>query len=212
MLRLYPYNSEIPMFEPGRLAQLQDENGKLRIANSHLKVELEFLRMHPVFLAGLTGETLICKLVDGILTSFAESYDIKAGEIKIEVKYSNLGVAVKGANTFRWSRSKPFGWKDKGKIYDFLVLIGQKDDRFPEQYLDDTRYVCFLIPRKDVEKIMVKGASIGGMIQITTNFKLLSNPRSKLLLSYLKRIDEILELIKTADPKLHSPVDVLHSL
>ncbi len=105
--------------------------------------------------AGIAGETLVCDLVGGELTSYATGFDITAAKIKIEVKYSRLGSPVKGSKTLRWSWSKPLGWKDKGKTYDFLVLIGEKDDRFPNQYLDTSRYVCFLIPRKEVEKVHV---------------------------------------------------------
>lgn len=184
------------MCDPQRLRQLEDENRELTETNARLHAELELLKTHPVFLAGILGETLVCDLVGGKLTSFAESYDVKAGRCKIEVKYSNLGTPVRGSVTRRWSWSKPLGWLDKGKTYDYLVLIGAKDYRFPDQYLDTTAYVCFFIPQKDVERLMFKGASIGGIIQITTNFETVVNAKSKMLLTHMVRLGDLLALIK----------------
>ena len=189
------------MCDPQRLKQLEDENHQLKQTNKDLKDKLEFMKMHPVLVAGLKGETLVCDLVGGELTSFAASYDIKTDKCKIEVKYSNLGVPVKGSVTRRWSWGKPLGWKDKGKDYDFLILVGEKDDRFPEQYPESNKFVWFLIPRLDVEKLMFKGGTIGGIIQITTNFNSISNQKSKMLLKYLKKEEDILALIENAQPE-----------
>jgi hypothetical protein len=190
--------SEFYVCEPQRLKQLEDENRELTQANAHLREELEFLKMHPVLVAGLKGETLVCNLVKGKLTSFAESYDVTAGKCRIEVKYSNLGIPVQGHPTRRWSWSKPLGYKDKGGNYDYLVLIGDKDNRFPDQYLDTTPYVCFLIARKDVGELMYKGESIGGVIQLTTHFETVGNQQSKMLLSHMVKLEAILALIEPA--------------
>jgi len=184
------------MCDSQRLKQLEDANSALRETNAQLKAEIDFLKKHPVFAAGIKGETLICDLVGGKLTTFAESFDVTVGTCKLEVKYSNLGVPVKGCATRRWSWSKPLGWKDKGKDYDYLILIGQKDDRFPGQYLDATRYVCFFIPRQKVDSLMFKGAAIGGVIQLTTNFKSIENQQSKMLLVHMVKIEEVSALIK----------------
>jgi hypothetical protein len=184
--------------DPKRLKQLEDENHELIEANARLAAELNLLKKHPVLAAGIRGETLVCDLVGGKLTSFAATYDVTAGECKIEVKYSNLGTPVRGSVTRRWSWSKPLGWLDKGKTYDYLVLIGAKDHRFPNQYLDTTAYVCFFIPRKDVESLMFKGASIGGVIQITTKFKSVASAQSKMLLTHMVRLGDLMALIENA--------------
>ena len=188
----------INMCDLQRLKQLEEENRELTQTSAGLKAELDFLKKHPVVLAGIKGEKLVCDLVGGKLTPFAASFDLIAGKHKIEVKYSNLGIAVHGSATRRWSWSKPLGWKDKGKDYDYLILIGEKDNRFPDQYLDTTPYVCFFIPLKDVEALMYKGASIGGIIQLTSNFKSVGNQQSKMLLSRMARIEDILALIEHA--------------
>lgn len=62
-------------------------------------------------------------------------------------------------------------YKNKGKDFDFLLLMGDKDKRFLEQYPDDSPYVYFLIPKKNVLEIMTSGASIGANVQIITNLK-----------------------------------------
>jgi hypothetical protein len=185
--------------DPQRLKQLEDENRELTKTNARLKNELDCIKKHPVLLAGIKGEKLVCDLVGGKLTAFGKSFDLTAGKCKIEVKYSNLGIAVQGSATRRWSWSKPLGWKDKGKDYHYLILLGEKDDRFPDQYLDTTPYVCFFIPRADVETLMFKGASIGGIIQLTTHFRSVENQQSKLLLSHMVKIGDISTLIKHAE-------------
>ena len=186
------------MCDPIRLKQLEDENCELKQSIAIIKAELVLLKTHLILLAGLRGETIVCDLVGGKLTSFAESYDIEAGQCKIEVKFSNLGFPVRGHATQRWSWSKPLGWKDKGKSYDYLILLGEKDLRFPSQYLDTGPYACFFIPRPEVEALMFKGASIGGIIQITTNFKHVTAKQSMMLLRYLTKLDDILALTDPA--------------
>jgi hypothetical protein len=199
---------ELEMFQPQAVTIQEEENRVLKEKNAflleqnaQLQSELTYLKGHPVILAGIKGETLVCDLVAGRLTSFARSYDIKAGKHRIEVKYSNLGRAErKKPKTLRWSWSKPLGWKDKGKNYDYLVLIGEKDYRFPDQYLDDTPYVCFFIARDDVESLAYKGTSIGGIVQITTNFKAVGSPKAKQLLLRLARLEDVSALMAAGAP------------
>jgi len=152
------------------LASLRAENESLRQRVTRLEREVHFLRTHHVFAQGLKGETLVATLTGGLLSSFAEKYDVKiGGEVTIEVKFSKLNAPVPGRSTRRWNWSKPLGYKDKGKTFDFLVLIGEKDDRFPNQYLDDSPYIFFLVPKEDVPNIMTRGAIMGANVQINTH-------------------------------------------
>lgn len=165
------------------------ENEELRKRIKLLEAELLFLKTHHVFLQGIKGETLVCDLTAGVLTKFAEQYDICLGnKITIEVKFSKLNSPVLGSNTKRWNWSKPLGWKDKGKEFDFLLLVGDKDLRYPNQYLDDSPYVYFLVPRKHVPEIMTKGASIGANVQITTNLSTAKSTASSEIKKYM--VDE----------------------
>lgn len=152
------------------IGALKNENSALRIERDKLVKELTFLRTFPSILQGLKGEELVCKLSHGLSTKYAEKYDvILSNEVKIEVKYSKLHIPVSTHSTKRWTWSKPLGSFDKGKDYDLLILIGERDDRFEDQYLDDSPYVFFLIPYKNVESLMVKGRTVGGVINLSTN-------------------------------------------
>lgn len=136
-----------------------------------LEQEIEFLRAHPTLAQGLKGERFICDVTGGLATKLNAQFDITVGDdVKLEVKYSKLNVPARSPATKRWSWSKPLGWLDKGKDYDFLLLVGEKDPRFPQQYLDDAPYVVFLIPIAQVPLITVSGKTIGANVNLTTNF------------------------------------------
>jgi hypothetical protein len=79
------------------LTELEDENHKLKETDARLRKELELLKTHPVFLAAIRGETLVCDLVGGQPTPYAATYDVTAGKCGIEVKYSNLRTPVPGS-------------------------------------------------------------------------------------------------------------------
>ncbi len=143
------------------MPSLEEQVAALQVENAGLKAELAFLKQHPVFLAGLKGENLVCDLMNGKLTDFAEKFDVTAGKYKIEVKYSNLGIPYRNAITKRWSWSKPLGWKDKGKIYDFLVLVGEKDHRFPNQYIDARRLAWFVRRHMPLFSLFVHCDTVG---------------------------------------------------
>lgn len=164
---------------------LRQENKLLREQIVQLEEENEFLRTHPAFLQGLKGEKIIAKLTGGSLTSFAATHDIQVGaSVSIEVKFSKLNAPKKGSSVRRWNWSKPLGWSGK-KDYDFLVLVGEKDRRYPQQYVDSSPYVFFLIPRKDVPRIFTKGESSGSNVQLTTN---LSGVRAHASVAIKKRM------------------------
>lgn len=149
---------------------LKQRIAELELENARLKGELDFLKVHPTIAQGIKGETLIAQLVGGSVTSYSESYDVCTSTgVRIEVKYSKLNQPMKVAPTRRWNWSKPLGWLDNGKDYHYLLLIGEKDSRYFDQYPDTTPYVYFLVPIQYVPEVMDKGKSVGGMVQITTN-------------------------------------------
>ena len=97
-----------------------------------LEKELLFLKTHPTLSQGMKGETLVAQLTGGTLTKFAEKFDVMlSNAITIEVKFSKLNTPTPGSSTRRWNWSKPLGWRDKGKSFDFLLLIGDEIHRFP---------------------------------------------------------------------------------
>lgn len=179
---------------------LEKENELLKAQVAHLKSELAFLRMHAVFLQGMKGETLVAKLTGGELTSFAEKHDIVIGDsVTVEVKFSKLNTPAANSNTRRWNWSKPLGWKDKGKNFDFLILVGEKDMRFPKQYLDDSPYIFFLIPRSRVIEIVTQGNTIGANVQITTNLSKAKSPASTALKQFVVPSSSISSLLGNAN-------------
>lgn len=176
---------------------LLQENKSLKSKIRELEKELSFLKTHPVFIQGLKGETIVCKLTGGIATKFASSYDVDvSGELKIEVKFSKLNKPNK-SSTLRWNWSKPLGYLDKGKDYDFLLLLGDKDIRFSEQYPDNSPYVYFLIPRESVPQIMNSGKSIGANVQIISNLNNAKSPTSLAIKKHLTSEEEIRPLLES---------------
>jgi hypothetical protein len=176
--------------------ELQAEVLALRKRVTELEQELVFLRTHPTLLQGLRGETLVAQLAGGTLTKYAETYDVKLGNsVRVEVKFSELHRPDRQAATRRWNWSKPFGWQDKGKDFDFLVLIGAKDRRFPEQYKDDSPYVFFLIPRTRVQEVVTRGGTIGSSIQMTTNLSRALSPASMALKNFMVPMEEVRPLL-----------------
>ncbi len=153
---------------------------ELERENVRMMSELEFLKTHSSMVQGIKGETLVAHLVDGTLTSFSESYDVATSTgLRIEVKYSKLNRPMKNSPTLRWNWSKPLGWLDKGKDYHYLLLIGEKDQRYLDDYPDSTPYVYFLVPIQDVPDVMDQGRSVGGMVQITTNLAKLDKKQNE---------------------------------
>ena len=76
--------------------------------------------------------------------------------LRIEVKFSSVNVAVKGAKTHRWVWSKPFGETGK-KTYERLVLVGLKDPRYQELYLDkESPFVIFDVPFDEILPLTVR--------------------------------------------------------
>lgn len=183
-----------------------NEGLKLRIQElearvSQLEREIEFLRLHPTFAQGLKGERFICSITHGVATKLNSRFDILVKEqIKLEVKFSKLNTPEKKAHsTRRWSWSKPMGWLDKGKDYDFLILVGERDYRFDTQYLDDTPFVTFLVPAEKVPTIIVRGSTIGANVNLTTHFKTVRSNPGKCLIRHMVPCALVNEMLESAE-------------
>lgn len=170
---------------------LEEENKILRSRVESLERELAFLKTHTSIAQGMRGESLILDLTGGAIGSYASQHDVTLRDgTKVEVKFSKLNKPNLKASTKRWSWSKPLGWKDKGKSYDLLLLVGQKDERFKEHNIDDSPYVFFLVPYNNVHEIVTSGAAIGSNVQLVSNFL---NSRSEQSLAIQKY--QVTELI-----------------
>lgn len=179
---------------------LKEQISKLNERNAQLEKEVEFLRLHPTLAQGLKGERLICSLTEGIATLLNTEFDVRTKtDVKLEVKFSKLH-APSNSSTRRWTWSKPLGWLDKGKEYDFLILIGEKDNRFKAQYKDESPYVIFLIPKRHVPDICQSGKSIGANVNLSTNLHTVRSKQGQIIISHMissSSLEKIIEASRT---------------
>jgi hypothetical protein len=164
---------------------LSVENQHLKLRIESLQNEIAFLRKHPSFARGLRGETVAHGILGGGLTNKNASHDLTLADGRtVEVKFSALNTPHLKSNCRRWTWKNPLGWKNQSKTYDYLLLMGERDNRFPEQYRDNDVYVMFLIPYSYVIDIMVKSDFDGGSINLTSNLIRHRSPRSQQIVSH----------------------------
>lgn len=170
---------------------LETQSLTARIAE--LEREVQFLRTHDTIAQGMRGESLVSALAGGELTAYRTGFDVLVGgKTKVEVKFSNLRTPVAGSPTRRWQWFKPLGERDYGKDYDLLLLLGDKDDRFANQYLDTSPYVFFLVPRAVVPDMStIDRTNSASVISMSSNFSRQYAPKGKLLLNYLVPVQRI---------------------
>jgi hypothetical protein len=179
---------------------LKSEIAELKSENARLKALLDDLRMDPAKDAGRMAEIVVRNLVGGTSRHYGSKNDIKVGDYRIEVKYSSVKTPNRKTRRWTWSNIKTA----KGS-YHFLVLLGEKDEAFPGQYLDtDTtpwgKYVCFFIPWEDVAELMPEGKA-RRMIDVNTDRKKVERSTSKIHLkskkvwSHMKKLEELPILI-----------------
>jgi hypothetical protein len=174
-----------------RLRLLERDNADLKRKNAELESELESLRLDPTLARGLKGETYIASLTGGDLTSYGDSYDvILTNGVQLEVKQCNKPYRPSSSITKRWNWYHVLGTSGR-KEYDYLVLLGEKDPRYVDQYPADIPLVIFLIPRSAVNLLAVKGTQIA----INTNLKTARAPKALELKRHLvMAVDEIKRL------------------
>jgi hypothetical protein len=152
------------------LIKLSQEIIALREENAFLRQKVEILEKHPTLVKGIAGETLIAKLLGGVLTNKNACHDIsiERNGVRLEVKYSNLNLAVNISTTQRWAWSKIFGESGK-KDYDRLILIGDTDKQWREHYFDlVSPYVIFDIPLGEAMQFTTQTGRYRS-IQLSTN-------------------------------------------
>lgn len=152
------------------LEVLRQENAALRLRLAALEAQLAFLGNHRTLAAGLTGEVLISQHVDGTTTAYAAGHDVRSANGQtIEVKKSRLTEPAKGYASRRWQWQKVFG-QSGGKQYDYLLLVGDVDERFRQHYRNDgAPFVFFAIPFSDVGPLTTSGVSGSRAIMLSSN-------------------------------------------
>lgn len=176
------------------IVKLRERIRLLERENALLKKERDFFRRTPTLAQGLRGETLIVKLTGGVPTGYKDPHDVTLkGGTRLEVKYSHVN-APNRSKTRRWNWHSVLG-SANNKVYDYLVLVGEKDPRYDDQYPAGLASVIFLVPRSDVDQIKT-----GNDIAISTNLATVRAPRSLALERHLVMAgDRFTDLLNTAE-------------
>jgi hypothetical protein len=151
-----------------RIFELEEEN-------EALKKRLDFAR-------GVPAEDFVAELTNGLRAGYKDGHDVTTeGGDHLEVKLSHLNST--SSKTLRWNWDNLLGHNGT-KEYHFLVLVGEKDPRYEAQY-PELPYVCFVVPRGDVDTVKT-----GNCIALNTNLTTARAPKSKVLKCYLARSRE----------------------
>lgn len=169
-----------------RVAELERELCGTREELRQCREKLMFLESHPSILTALKGESLVASWVQGMTTGHNDSIDVNARGIRIEVKMSSVPtIAYKGGQTFRWHWPQILG-VGRNKQFNRLILLGGKDERFWNEYLDSAcPYVIFDIPYADLVPdqygLLTQAGNAWDCIFLATNPQTVRRPGSRLL-------------------------------
>ncbi|MGB2642300.1 MAG: hypothetical protein WBG02_20520 [Candidatus Acidiferrum sp.] len=162
----------------------EEEILKLKARIRELEEENEELKKRRDRARGVQAEELVAKMAGGERTEIYKGlHDVTTKKgTRIEVKQSKVH-EYKSTKTKRWVWDNLVG----PKKYDFLVLAGEKDPGFCEQYPADFEYVFFLVPRGAVSDIN----SRGDCVALNTNFATARAAKARILIErYLVRSQE----------------------
>ena len=73
-----------------KILEIEQERDSLERKVNALVMEVEFLRKHRTLRDAIAGETIICELIKGTRTPNGFPHDVEKGNLKLEVKFSNL--------------------------------------------------------------------------------------------------------------------------
>lgn len=179
---------------------VETEIGQLRAENEYLKakviaLEKQILQLetHQTLFDGARGESIVSRLVGGEITAYGKGHDIEiSGKdgLRIEVKMASLNQPVKTSSTLRWVWGKILG-EGGNKEYDWLILIGKKDDRYMDEYPDsDSPYIFFAIPKHEVQPLLSTQGRFKA-IYLTTNPYTARSKTSILYSQYMVTTDQL---------------------
>ena len=165
---------------PRRDEEIIALKGRIR----ELEAETEALKRKLERARGVPAEVLVAQMTGGKRTEgYKDLHDVTSPRgSRIEVKLSKVH-DLKYTKTKRWTWDRLLGPKQ----YDYLVLAGEKDAQWSEEYPADLVYVFFLVPRSEVNDIN----SSGDCVALNTNFKTARATKARILIDrYLVRSRE----------------------
>ena len=129
------------------MPETDSELRALREEVARLQRQVAFLSKHRTLAAGMTGETLVASLLDGEVSAEAVGFGVVSGKgHRIKVKTARLTAGDSSFRSRRWQWAKILGENGMSQ-YDYLVLVGEANDRFAELYRNGgAPFVFFLIP------------------------------------------------------------------
>jgi len=179
------------------LQKLLAENAKLRQEIAELRQQLRFFDTHPTLALGMAGESLIAGISGGLETKHTAISDIILPDgATIEVKTAHLSSPSLTAPTKRWQWNKIFGQTGL-KSYDYLVLVGEIDERYRYTYsYSDHNYVFFLLPYIEVYRLSIKGSPLA--IVLNSNPKTARGRSCELFAKFQASPDQLEQRFKVA--------------
>lgn len=161
------------VIEENLIERLMHENAELKREVATLRNELSFLNSHERLARGIRGETLLANLIGADLTSHTAGHDlVREDGLMIEVKSARLNIPTERSATKRWVWGRLFGaGADERKAYDYVILVGERDDRYAELYAEpNDPFVFFVLPYSEVRQFCT-GSTGNAMITLTTRIK-----------------------------------------
>ena len=153
------------------LTALRAENASLKSRIRELEAQINFLGQYRTLAAGIRGERLVAASTSGTFTPHTSPFDILGADgSRIEVKLAKKTAPVPAhPNHLRWQWGKVFGETGRKK-YDYLLLIGEADQRYQQLYRDSSSpYVIFCLQMPDVSSLTIGGTGAARGITISTN-------------------------------------------
>jgi hypothetical protein len=149
---------------------LSDGLARLRAENDSLRRRLELYERSAPFVLGAAAERFVLGLVGGSYQPRGSPFDLVAGSgARVEVKCSRLSkVSMRRPTTRYWAWSKILG-EGGSKQYDFLVLVGEPDERYRSTYAEPAaEWLLFAVPCARVPDLLHRNGRYRS-IYLTTN-------------------------------------------
>jgi len=150
------------------IIRLRKRVAELERENAVLCAKVTFFERAPWMRDGIRGEQVVAELIGGSTTPVNERFDVltPSKQVRLEVKYSNLNLAVAGERTKRWTWANILGF-DRAKVFESLILVGDADTRYHHLYRDrETPFIFFDVPYVDLSDVVRFSPQL---IQINTN-------------------------------------------